>query len=142
IRAADDEHTVEELVTDVLIGDVGGCTEGSNINWTTGTEFVDPWTGQPDLNGIAYFEKNGSLFPFEDGIILATRRAIDSEGPSDQNTDTGGSNWPDDTQLTEYMNNVLGNDDGYYNATVLEFDFVPASDRKSTRLNSSHVKIS
>ena len=128
IRAADDEHTVEELVTDVLIGDVGGCTEVSNINWTTGTDFVDPWTGQPDLNGIAYFEKNGSLFPFEDGIILATRRAIDSEGPSDQAADTGGSNWPDDTQLTEYMNEVLGNDDGYYNATVLEFDFVPASD--------------
>src|SRR5690606_41182091 len=47
IRAADDEHTVEELVTDVLIGDVGGCTEVSNINWTTGTDFVDPWTGQP-----------------------------------------------------------------------------------------------
>src|SRR5690606_37197830 len=94
----------------------------------TGTDFVDPWTGQPALNGIAYCEKNGSLFPFEDGIILATRRAIDSEGPSGHNVPAGNSTWTDDTQLTDYMNEVLGNDDGYYNATVLEFDFVPASD--------------
>src|SRR5690606_30005043 len=82
IRVADDEHTVPELVEDVLIGDAGDCTGIENINWVTGTDFND-------VNGIAYFEKNGSQFPFENGIVLATCRAIDSEGPSEQPIQSG-----------------------------------------------------
>ncbi len=121
IRAADDEHTVPELVEDVLIGDTGGCTTIENINWVTGTNYNT-------VNGIAYFEKNGSLFPFEDGIILSSGKAIDSEGPSDLPMENGNNAWVADPQLTTYMNTVLGNNDTYYNATILEFDFTPATD--------------
>ncbi|PJR03893.1 choice-of-anchor L domain-containing protein [Avrilella dinanensis] len=122
IRVADDEHTVPELVEDVLIGDAGNCTGIENISWVTGTDFND-------VNGIAYFEKNGSQFPFENGIVLATCRAIDSEGPSEQPIQSGNMNsWPDDEQLTDYMHTVLGNNDDYHNATILEFDFTPATD--------------
>lgn len=121
IRAADDEFTVPELVEDVLIGDSGDCTSIENVNWVTGTNYNT-------VNGIAYFEKNGSLFPFEDGIILSTGRAIDSEGPSDLAIENGNNTWIADPQLTTYMNTVLGNNDSYYNATILEFDFTPATD--------------
>ena len=129
IRVADDEHTIPELVQDVLIGDAGDCTGISNINSITGTDFND-------VNGIAYFEKNGSDFPFENGIVLSTGRAIDSEGPSEQPIESGAADypdlgiagWPGDEQLTDYMHDVLGNNDDYHNATVLEFDFTPATD--------------
>src|SRR5690606_28692851 len=33
-----------------------------------------------------------------------------------------------DEQLTDYMHDVLGNNDPYNNATILEFDFTPATD--------------
>lgn len=128
IRVADDEHTVEELVTDVLIGDTGDCTGIANINYITGSDFMGQWTPGPGPNGIAYFEKNGSLFPFEDGIVLSTGRAIDSAGPSDNPLESGDEGWLDDAQLTDYMHNVLGNNDDYHNATILEFDFTPATD--------------
>lgn len=121
IRVADDEYTVPQLVEDVLIGDAGNCTGIENISWVTGTDFND-------VNGIAYFEKNGSQFPFENGIVLATCRAIDSEGPSSQTIQSGGYDWLGDEQLTDYMHNVLGNNDPYNNATILEFDFTPATD--------------
>lgn len=128
IRVADDEHTVPELVEDVLIGDTGGCTNVDNIDWITGTDFIGQWTGQPGPNGIAYFEKNGSLFPFENGIVLSTGRALDAEGPSSEPMESGDTAWEDDDELTAYMNAVLGNNDLYYNATILEFDFTPATD--------------
>lgn len=127
IRVADDEHTVPELVEDVLIGDAGDCTGIENINWVTGTNFND-------VNGIAYFERNGSDFPFENGIVLATCRAIDLEGPAGQSIQSGTADydwspgWPDDEQLTTFMNDALGDNSGYHNATILEFDFTPATD--------------
>ena len=128
IRVADDEHTVPELVEDVLIGDTGECTNVDNIDWITGTDFIGQWTGQPGPNGIAYFEKNGSLFPFENGIVLSTGRALDAEGPSSEPMESGDTGWVDDDELTAYMNAVLGNNDNYHNATILEFDFTPATD--------------
>jgi len=128
IRVADDEHTVEELVTDILIGDTGDCTGIENINYLTGSDFTGQWNPGPGPNGIAYFEKNGSQFPFENGIVLSTGRAIDSEGPSESPLESGDEGWPDDEQLTDYMHDVLGNNDDYHNATILEFDFTPATD--------------
>src|SRR5690606_20681657 len=98
------------------------------INYLTGSDFTGQWNPGPGPNGIAYFEKNGSQFPFENGIVLSTGRAIDSEGPSESPLESGDEGWPDDEQLTDYMHDVLGNNDDYHNATILEFDFTPATD--------------
>ena len=122
IYAADDEYTVPELVQEVLIGAVGECTGVENIDWKTGTDFND-------VNGIAYFEKNGSDFPFEKGIVLSTGKAADAAGPSEQpDPQQGTLDWPGDQQLTDYINDALGTGDKFYNATVLEFDFTPVTD--------------
>ncbi|UUV21679.1 choice-of-anchor L domain-containing protein [Paenimyroides aestuarii] len=115
-------YTPEQLVKDVLIKTP--CAQITNVTWSTGSSFP---TGDQS-NGIGYFQNTNPAFDMADGIILSTGKAIDGPGPRGLN---GGSSsgtvnaWPDDLQLTTYMNNILGNTDAYHNATILEFDFVP-----------------
>ncbi len=116
IAVNDTEHTIEELVTDVLVG--SPCLV-SNITWKTGTFYNS-------VNGIGYFSKNGSEFPFEEGVVLATGNVLDTPGPANGPFNSGTSAWLDDPQLTTYMNNYLNQPtQKYYNATILEFDFMP-----------------
>ena len=126
IHVTNDEYQVPELVKKVLIGALGDCTGVENIDWVTGSDFGD-------VNGIAYFEKGESDFPFEKGIVLATRNALYSDGILGKYGDSpqisGDIIWPDDKQLTDYTNNALGKEDFFNNATVLEFDFTPVSDK-------------
>src|SRR5690606_36555782 len=74
-------YTVEELVTEVLIG--SECAQVSNITWSTGVNFITD-EGAPGPNGIAYFNQNGSVFSMEGGIILSTGDAMQAVGPEDQ----------------------------------------------------------
>ncbi|WCM41855.1 T9SS type B sorting domain-containing protein [Flavobacterium sp. CBA20B-1] len=115
-------YTPEQLVKDVLIKTP--CAQITNVSWSTGSSFA---TGDQS-NGIGYFQNTNPAFDMADGIILSTGKAIDGPGPRGLNggSSSGTSNaWPDDLQLTTYMNNILGNTDAYHNATILEFDFVP-----------------
>lgn len=113
------KYTVDELVKDVLVS--SECDLISNISYRTGTSYGS------EPNGIGYFESNNTDFSFENGIVLATNGVETSKGPSDQNQSNGTKRWLGDVDLE----NVLlanGQNDGNFNASVIEFDFIPVTD--------------
>ncbi|MDO4728746.1 MAG: choice-of-anchor L domain-containing protein, partial [Bacteroidota bacterium] len=116
------QYTIPELVEDIFIK--SDCAEISNISWSTGTNFNS-------VNGIGYFEKNNSSFPFTDGIILSTGNVDLASGPKTITTQSQGLiNWNGDNDLNELLLSI-GNTNGLLNATVLEFDFKAITDQIS-----------
>ena len=112
-----DTYTPQQLVEDVLINNA--CASVSNIS-ATGFS----------INGAqsyGYFSGNGSGFPFANGIILSTGRAVMAQGPNTSLLDDGNdSSWVGDRDLEAALD--LNNS---VNATVLEFDFIPLSNHIS-----------
>lgn len=109
------------LVQDSL---VSGCVEAFNVVYKGDTSLT-----QLDSTSIGYFKRNGSLsFPFESGIILATGHATNAVGPNNSGSSGGGlpgtSGDPDLTLLSGVPT---------YDATILEFDFIPSSDTLTFR---------
>jgi len=106
------QYTNEELVTDILIK--SECATVTNIAWSTGTGVN---------NGIGYFNKAQSQFPFEDGIVLVTGSATSVPGPNTGILSGGGLAGDVDLSaiLAAQTPPVTGT---LYNATSLEFDFV------------------
>ncbi|MDR0824455.1 MAG: choice-of-anchor L domain-containing protein [Prevotella sp.] len=134
---------VKELVESVFVK-TGACASVSNITaqvmgWPT--KNTTDWTNSITQGGrgLAYFNKNGTTFPLEEGLLLATGNTRDAEGPNsnppatqDQNSDVAMSN-PEsytvgekDTELTALLSR-MGNSGGIKDAAILEFDFTPAS---------------
>ncbi|MCR5860671.1 choice-of-anchor L domain-containing protein [Flavobacterium sp. J372] len=115
-------YTYEQLVKEVLVN--SGCAIITNVQGRTGTNY-----GQ--TNGIGYFTRNGSNFPFDDGIVLATGNIFEAQGPYPGNT-AGNQTaaWVGDPDLSA-INAANGNPDTMYNASVLEFDFVPLKEDMS-----------
>ena len=113
----DDTYTPQQLVEDVLINN--SCASVSNIS-ATGFS----------INGAqsyGYFSGNGSGFPFTNGIILSTGRAVMAQGPNTSLLDDGNdTNWTGDRDLEAALD--IGRS---VNATVLEFDFIPLSNHIS-----------
>lgn len=98
---------VSDLIADTLIN---GCTTVSNVT----------------VNGGAYgyFTDGGSSFPFESGIIMASGAISDAEGPNSTGSNTGTSpSSGSDSDLA-----MISAPNGINDATVIEFDFIPASD--------------
>lgn len=111
------QYTIPALIEEVLFND--DCTTLSNITWSTGTNFSS-------VNGIGYFEKNGSSFPFQKGIVLTTGNALNIPGPNTSTlSDGSGSSWVGDTQLEAIVLAGTGQTMVSYNATKIEFNFVP-----------------
>ncbi|RZJ36221.1 MAG: T9SS type B sorting domain-containing protein [Flavobacterium sp.] len=106
----DDTYTAQQLVQDVLVN--SPCANVSNFT-VSGDSFSN---GQ---NSYGYFT-GGGAFPFANGIVLSTARAIRAEGPNDNLVDEGSVNWAGDYDLEQ----ALGIQQTY-NATALEFDFTP-----------------
>ncbi|MDT0608231.1 choice-of-anchor L domain-containing protein [Croceitalea rosinachiae] len=105
-----EDFTVAELVKDVLVN--SNCAETSNYRSFTGTDF--------GINGIGYFNKEESRFPYAEGIVLSTGYAIDAVGPNDDIKDSGVLEWPGDEDLKSIAR--IAN---LFNATYIQFDFVP-----------------
>ncbi|MBT8272448.1 MAG: hypothetical protein KJO77_01490, partial [Bacteroidia bacterium] len=57
------DFTVEEIIQDILID--SECNQVFNITWSTGTDFGS-------TNGIGFFDRNGSEWPFESGLIMTS----------------------------------------------------------------------
>ena len=121
-------YTVEQLVNDVLIN--SECAQISNITYSTGTNFTND-AGEQGPNGIAYFEKNGSIFPIEKGLLLSTGDAMESPGPETSVIEGGHKLWPGDDDLDALILAETGVPMNSMNATILEFDFVPLIDEMS-----------
>jgi len=113
----DDTYTPQSLVEDVLIN--SDCAIVSNVSVSGGAYN----SGQT----YGYFSGAGTTFPFQDGIVLSTGRAVMAEGPNTSLLDDGnGIGWNGDADLESALN--INNS---INATVLEFDFVPVGNKIS-----------
>jgi gliding motility-associated-like protein len=113
-----DTYTAQQLVQDVLVN--SPCASVSNFTVSGGN--YD--TGE---QSYGYFTATGTSFPFQNGIIISTGRAIAAVGPNTSLLDDGGGmNWPGDIDLQAALN--INNS---VNATVLEFDFIPLGDKIS-----------
>ncbi len=100
----DNTQSAQDLVE--LLFNSSGCASISNFS-VSGN------------NSYASFNKNGSNFPFEEGIVLSTGKTNHIPGPnnslSDDNLGTA-----NDTDLSAIFSDT-------HDTTVLEFDFIPLS---------------
>ncbi len=113
----DDQRTPQQLIENVLVN--SSCASASNS------------TGKGDTfrsgkQSFAYFNRNGSNFPFEEGIVLATSTAETAIGPFVSNlTSNDSDQWLGDSDLDQ----VLGINS--INSTLLEFDFIASANSLS-----------
>lgn len=111
--SVDNTYTVNELVEDVFLN--GTCTEVSNIQ-------VSGFTFPDGTNSWGYFNKNQSNFPLDEGIVLTTGKLSSAPGPNPSILSEGPASWIGDQDLEFHVN--INNT---YNATYIEFDFVPTA---------------
>ncbi|MDX1470449.1 MAG: choice-of-anchor L domain-containing protein, partial [Flavobacteriaceae bacterium] len=112
-----DTYTEQQLVEDYL---VQGCVEISNIESNVNGEVND-------IKSFGYFEKASSNFPFQNGIILSTGRAVSgANGTNAAVLNEGQNTWRTDPDLE----NALGIS-GTVNATSIEFDFISIANQIS-----------
>ncbi len=74
-------------------------------------------TGATIKKSIAYFDKNGTNFPFSNGVVLSTWESQNSKGPYNPSFSNSVESWAGDSN----MNSILGITS--LNATTLEFEF-------------------
>ena len=108
-----DTYTAQQLVA-ALVDNT--CAQVSNI----------AISGSPDKSSYGFFTNASPAFPLTNGIVLSTGYAASAKGPNSSLLSEGTTAWPGDFELE----NALGVS-GTINATVLEFDFVPFTDRIS-----------
>lgn len=113
----DDQKTPQQLIEDVLINT--SCAVGSNATGK-GDTF------RPGKQSFAYFNRNGSNFPFAEGIVLATSTSQTAVGPFvSELTSSDSPNWLGDSDLDQAVGTQS------VNATVLEFDFIASANSLS-----------
>src|SRR5690554_4012445 len=116
----DDTYTPEELVKDVLVR--SKCDLVSNVKYQNG----DGTPQAQQYYNLAYFEKNGSTFPFEDGVVLCTDSPDEIPGPSTGYTSgANGERWGGDQDLNDAINDAGGGAATQFRSTQLQFDFIP-----------------
>ncbi|WP_445715049.1 choice-of-anchor L domain-containing protein [Flavobacterium sp.] len=114
----DEGFTPEYLVNDVLIN--SSCANVFNVS-VSGGNFT---SGE---KSFGYFDATGTSFPFQNGIILSTGKIVNAQGPNSSLSDDGGNmGWNGDPDLNQALG--LSNT---FNATVLEFDFIPLGNKIS-----------
>ena len=114
----DESFTPQQLIEEKLIN--SPCANVFNVA-VSGGNFA---SGE---KSYGYFEATGTGFPFTNGIVLTTGKTINTIGPNASLSDDGGNmGWDGDPDL----NQALGLTNTF-NATVLEFDFIPQGDHIS-----------
>lgn len=104
--------TAQQLIENILVN--SGCVSVSNFSATGGNFSAGEMS-------FGYFNANGSVFPFQEGIVLSTGKLSSVIGPNTNFSDSGiGMGWNGDSDLNTALS--LTNT---FNATVLEFDFIP-----------------
>ncbi|WP_461302706.1 choice-of-anchor L domain-containing protein [Aureisphaera sp.] len=113
-----EDYTTQQMVEDILIN--SPCAEVSIFSSSTGTDYNE-------VNGIGVFNANGTVFPFQNGIILSTGDVLKASGPNDSIPDSDGTiAWRGDLELEE-----ITNVQETHNASSITFRFVPLSNRIS-----------
>jgi gliding motility-associated-like protein len=111
-----DNFTAQDLVQNYLIN--SGCASVSNFSVTGGSFGVQ--------DSYGYFTDGGTNFPFTNGVILTTGKAVSAVGPNASLLSEGSTSWLGDLDLEQALS--ISNS---INATVLEFDFVPTTNKIS-----------
>ncbi|MHA3789448.1 choice-of-anchor L domain-containing protein [Flavobacterium hauense] len=108
-----DSYSAQQLV-DALISN--SCAQVTNINLQ----------GSAANKSHGYFTNSSPAFPFTNGIVLSTGFAASATGPNSSLLSEGSTTWlgDNDLQIALGVNQTI-------NATVLEFDFIPYTDRIS-----------
>lgn len=112
-------YTAEQLVKDIFIGQQNAsCITVDNIS-VSGWDF-----GNGDLS-YGYFNKNGTTFEINDGVLLSSGRVSEAVGSFSgiQSATAAGWNGDQDLEQAANINNTT-------NATVLEFDFISNQSNK------------
>ena len=107
------QYTVPQLVNEVLIS--GPCTTVANVTWATGAG---------DANGIGYFNKGQSNFPFNHGIVMVTGSAAAAAGPNNTVLNGNGFSAGDADLSAILAAQTPSQTAALYNANKLEFDFI------------------
>jgi len=108
-----DTDTAQQLVNSLIDG---SCAQVSNISIN----------GSSVNKSFGYFTNTSPNFPLNNGIVLSTGYAASATGPNTSLLSEGSTSWLGDTDL-EIALGVSGT----INATVLEFDFIPFTDKIS-----------
>ena len=113
--SVDNTVSPQALIENTLIQ---GCVEVSNISSPSNGSSIG-------LGSYGYFERNGSNFPFENGIVLTTGNA-NSAGNGLNNTvlNDGDDSWTTDPDLESTLGIT-----GTLNATSIEFNFTSISNQ-------------
>ena len=122
----DDTYTAEQLVKEVLVG--AKCDLVSNVKF----QYCDGSAGSRVIYPLGYFQRNGSDFPFDDGIVISTDKSEFMEGPRDASKNSGTLNnqfrWAGDQDLIDLINDSGGWPAGGGNnirSASIDFEFVP-----------------
>ncbi|GAB7086439.1 choice-of-anchor L domain-containing protein [Marinifilum fragile] len=119
----------EDLVQNVL---VTGCLTANSITFNG-----------DQAQGIGYFEKGDSDFPLSSGVIMSTGNVENAIGPASRSgrDAIGGFDFDEGSQDSDLMfladtkprfnwwGSIVGWDRKYFDAQILEFDFVPAGNK-------------
>lgn len=98
-------------LVDLLLGN--SCTEVSNITLSSPLS-------------VAYFNKNNSTFPIQEGIIIRNGNALFSAGPYTNQNLSSQINQNSDPYL-QFLSNQNGQNNVVTDVAFLQFDFVPLS---------------
>jgi len=118
IKVSTNVYSKQQLIEDILLDTT--CANVSNITFSTGTNYNS-------TNGIGYFNKDLSEFPFADGIALTTGNVLSAPGPNTSDLSDGQATWLGDTDLEAVLTAANVVYDHTENASKLEFDFIPLS---------------
>jgi len=109
----DDTYSAQQLVEALV---QNSCAQISNVSINGGSG---------GGNSFGYFTA-GDNFPFANGIVLTTGLALSAQGPNTSLIGDGWEGWGGDSDLEDALSITSS-----FNATVLEFDFVPSADHIS-----------
>lgn len=116
--SVDEGYTPQDLVEDVLINST--CANVFNVS-VSGGNFA---TGE---KSFGYFDGTELHFLFKTALFFPLEKSTNAPGPNGYLSDDGGGmGWNGDPDL----NDALGLSNTF-NATVLEFDFIPLGNRIS-----------
>lgn len=110
------EYTLTELIEEVLV--IGECAFVDNV-----TSPINAQSSGQGFPSFGYFEANDN-FPFSEGIVLATNGI--AQIPTGTPLQGGNNAWPGDPDLQQFAN--AGGGATMFNATVIEFEFIPFQD--------------
>src|SRR5690606_7325612 len=118
----DDTYTPEQLIKNVLVN--SACDLVSNDRY----QYGDGTLGSNAIMAAGYFNRNGSDFPFDDGIVISTEKSSYVPGPyvGGKMTSVNQFRWTGDQDMNDLINAAGGwppEDD--MRSAFIDFDFIP-----------------